>query len=165
MAAPITTGYSRTQIALHWAVAALVAAQYLFNDAIVAAWRAHLQNDAYGFDPLILAHVVGGVLILVLVLWRIALRVTRGVPSLPKEEPAALALLARLAHLAFYGVLIALSVSGALAWFGDIRLAASLHNLLKVVLLALIALHILAVIFHQSVLKSSVMLRMLRPGA
>ncbi len=165
MATPITTGYSRTQIALHWAVAALVAAQYLLNDAIAAAWKAHVQNIAYSFDPLILAHVVGGALILVLVLWRIALRVTRGAPPLPKEEPPALALLARLAHLTFYAVLIALSASGALAWFADVRPAASVHNVLKVVLLALIALHILAVIFHQIVLKSGVMLRMVRPGA
>jgi len=165
MATPIIPGYSRTQIALHWAVAALVAAQYLLNDAIAAAWKAHVQGDGYGFDPLVLAHVAGGALILVLVLWRIALRLTHGAPPLPKEEPAAFAVLARLAHLAFYGVLIALSVSGALAWFADVRPAASVHNVLKVVLLALIALHVLAVIFHQSVLKSGIMLRMVRPGA
>lgn len=165
MTAPITTGYSRTQIALHWAVASLVAAQYLFNDAIAEAWSAYVQGKALGFDPLVPAHVAGGVLILVLVLWRIALRATRGAPPLPEREPPALRTLAQVTHLAFYGVLIALSVSGALAWFADVRPAAGAHNVLKVVLLALIVLHVLAVIFHQSVLKSGIMQRMVRPGA
>lgn len=165
MATPVSVGYSRTQIALHWAVAALVTAQYLINDAIGAAWSAHVRGEADGFDPLILAHVAGGGLILVLVLWRIALRVTRGAPPLPDQEPPVLGLLARGAHLAFYAVLIALCVSGGLAWFADVRPAASVHIVLKVVLLALIALHVLAVIFHQTVLKSGVMQRMVRPGA
>lgn len=164
MTVPVAAGYSRTQIALHWAVAALVAAQYLFNDAIAEAWSAHVQGKAYGFDPLVPAHVAGGVLILALVLWRIALRATRGVPPLPESEHPALHLLAQVTHLAFYGVLIALSVSGALAWFADVRPAAGAHNVLKVILLALIVLHVLAVIFHQSVLKSGVMQRMVRPG-
>ncbi|MFS8039382.1 cytochrome b [Xanthobacter sp. AM11] len=164
MTVPVAAGYSRTQIALHWAVAALVAVQYLFNDAIAEAWSAHVQGKAYGFDPLVPAHVAGGVLILALVLWRIALRATRGVPPLPESEHPALHLLAQVTHLAFYGVLIALSVSGALAWFADVRLAAGAHTVLKVVLLALIALHVLAVIFHQSVLKTGVMQRMVRPG-
>lgn len=61
-------------------------------------------------------------------------------------------------------MLIALSVSGALAWFADVRPAASVHTMLKVVLLVLIVLHVLAVIFHQSVLKTGVMQRMARPG-
>ncbi|MFG1351989.1 cytochrome b [Xanthobacter autotrophicus] len=166
MTVPVAAGYSRTQIALHWAVAALVAAQYLFNDAIAEAWSAYVKGTAaLGFDPLVPAHVAGGVLILALVLWRIALRATRGTPPLPEREPPALAVLARATHLAFYGVLIALSVSGALAWFADVRPAAGAHNVLKVVLLALIVLHVLAVIFHQSVLKTSVMRRMVRPGA
>ncbi|CAH1673952.1 cytochrome b [Chelatococcus asaccharovorans] len=165
MAIPISTGYSRAQIALHWAVAALVVAQYLAHDAIVAAWSAHVQGKAYGFDPLIPAHVVGGALILVLVLWRIALRVARGAPPPPDQEPPILGLLARGAHLAFYAVLIALSVSGGLAWFADLRPAVSVHNVLKGMLLALIAVHVLAVIFHRIVLKSGVMQRMVRPGA
>ena len=41
--------------------------------------------------------------------------------------------------------------------------AAQAHNILKVALLALIALHVLAVPFHRIVLKNNVMLRMIRP--
>lgn len=32
-------GYSRIQIALHWLVFALIAQQYLFKDAMSAAWE------------------------------------------------------------------------------------------------------------------------------
>ncbi|WP_422367331.1 cytochrome b/b6 domain-containing protein [Pelagibius sp.] len=42
--------------------------------------------------------------------------------------------------------------------------AGQVHDILKRVLLALIALHILAVVFHRIVLKSEVMWRMIRPA-
>lgn len=159
------TGYSRTQIALHWIVAALIAAQFLFKDAISAAWTAHVQGQSLAFDPLILAHVAGGAVILALVLWRITLNVRRGIPPLPDNEPGPLKLAAKLVHLAFYAVLVGLAVSGVLAWFADVRVGASVHNVLKVVLLALVAVHVGAVAVHQLVLKTSIIQRMLRPSA
>lgn len=157
-------GYSATQIALHWGVALLVAGQYIFKDAIAGAWDAIRQGTDYAFDPLILAHVAGGALILALVGWRLALRVSRGVPQPPENEPAPLKALSHVAHWAFYAVLAIMSVSGALAWFGDVTVAAQVHNVFKVVLLALIALHVLAVPFHKIVLKNNVMQRMMRPA-
>jgi cytochrome b561 len=57
-----------------------------------------------------------------------------------------------------------MSVSGALAWFADVTVAAQVHNIFKVVLLALVALHVLAVPFHRIVLKDNVMARMVRPA-
>ena len=160
-----TKGYSATQILLHWAVVVLVAAQYVFKSAISSAWDAIREGRAYDFDPLILAHVVGGGLILTFVVWRLVLRLRRGVPATPANEPAVLATLAHVAHWAFYAVLAALSVTGVLAWFGGVAAAAQAHNLLKVVLLALIAAHVLAVPFHAVVLKNDVMRRMIRSEA
>ncbi|WP_346911260.1 cytochrome b/b6 domain-containing protein [uncultured Roseibium sp.] len=159
-----TPGYSRTQIALHWIVAALISAQYLFKDAISEAWTAYVQGQSFAFDPLILAHVTGGIIILALVLWRIVLRFSRGAPPLPEKEHPALKLAAKAVHVVFYLVLIGLSVSGGLAWFADVRVAANLHNVLKVVLLALIVVHVGAVVFHQLILKTAIMQRMLRPS-
>jgi cytochrome b561 len=157
-------GYSATQIALHWAVAALVAAQYIFNDAISGAWDSIRAGETFAFDPLIVAHVIGGGLILAFVAWRMILRLLRGVPAAPANEPAPLKTLSHVAHWAFYAVLAALAVTGALAWFGDVSQAAQAHNVLKVVLLALVALHVLAIPFHRIVLKNNVMRRMIRPG-
>jgi cytochrome b561 len=156
------SSYSRTQIALHWAVAVLVAAQYIFKDAISGAWDAIRAGETYAFDPLILAHVGGGGLILAFVGWRLALRIKRGVPAPPANEPAPLKTLSHMAHWAFYAVLAAMAVTGSLAWFGGVTQAAQAHNVLKVALLALIALHVLAVPFHHIVLKNNVMRRMIR---
>jgi len=157
-------GYSTTQIALHWAVAVLVAAQYIFKDAISGAWDAIRAGETFAFELPILAHVAGGGLILGFVIWRLVLRVTRGVPAAPDNEPAKLKTLGHVAHWAFYAVLAAMAFTGSMAWFFDVTQAAQAHNILKVVLLALIALHILAVIFHRIVLKNNVMRRMLQPA-
>jgi cytochrome b561 len=157
------TGYSKLQIALHWAVALLVAGQYVFKDAISGAWSAVMEGRQYAFDPMILAHVASGVLILFFVLWRLRLRMTRGAPLPPENEPAPLKAISHIAHWAFYGILVAMSVTGLLAWFGGITAAALPHNILKVALLALVAMHVLAIPFHRIVLKNNVMQRMIRP--
>lgn len=158
-------GFSATQIGLHWIVAALVAGQYLFKEQIAQAWAAVRQGQSFGFDPLIPAHVGGGTLILAFVAWRLVLRLRRGAPSAPENEPAPLKALSHAVHWAFYAVLAMMSVSGALAWFGAVGAAAQAHNVLKVVLVALIALHVLAVPFHRIFLKNDVMTRMIRPSA
>lgn len=163
--APAPQGYSATQIALHWIVAVLVGAQYTLNAPITRAWDAARQGLPVTFDPLILAHVAGGALILALVVWRLVLRLRRGAPPPPANEPAPLKALGHAAHWGFYALLAAMSLSGALAWFGGVGAAAQAHNLLKVALIALIALHVVAVPFHRIVLKNNVMQRMTRPRA
>ncbi|MFZ7094312.1 cytochrome b [Primorskyibacter sp. 2E233] len=161
---PHPKGYSKAQIALHWVIAVLVAAQYLFHDSIVAAWAGIRKVDEFLFEPLILAHVAGGLLILALVAWRLTLRLRYGAPPPTENEPGSLKTLSHIAHWSFFGLLAALSVSGGVAWFANIGTAAEAHNLLKIALLALIVLHVLAVPFHRIVLKNNVMLRMERAG-
>ena len=82
----------------------------------------------------------------------------------PLIPPAPLKVLSHVAHWTFYAVLAIMSVSGALAWFADLTVAAQVHNVFKVILLALIALHVLAIPFHRVVLKNNVMIRMIRPA-
>ncbi|MEN8656683.1 MAG: cytochrome b/b6 domain-containing protein [Marivita sp.] len=158
------TGYSATQIGLHWIVALLVAGQYIFKESIASAWDAYTRGQEVAFSPLILAHVAGGILILAFVLWRLVLRLTRGVPPAPENEPTPLKTLSHVAHWGFYAILAAMSVSGGLMWFGDVQAAAQAHNVLKVMLLALIVLHVVAIPFHKLVLKNNVMQRMIRPA-
>ena len=159
-----TSGYSATLIGLHWIVTVLVAGQYIFKDSIASAWEAYTQGQEIAFSPLVFAHVAGGMLILSFVLWRLALRFTRGVPPAPENEPGPLKTLSHVAHWGFYAVLAAMSVTGGMMWIGDITAAAQAHNVLKIVLLAMIALHVLAAPFHRIVLKNNVMSRMIRPG-
>ena len=58
------TGYSRSQIVLHWLTALVILWQFVANDAMGAAWRAVRQGNTPAFDPLVLAHVAGGVFVL-----------------------------------------------------------------------------------------------------
>ncbi|MFC5386488.1 cytochrome b [Aquamicrobium segne] len=149
--------YSNIQIALHWTVAVLVVGQYLFNEPIAQAWNAAADGLPVSFNPLILAHVAGGVLILALVVWRLVLKSQRAAPPPPDNEPA---LLRMVAHWSLYGLLAAMSMSGMAAWFGGVEAAATAHGVLKVPLIALIALHLLAVIFHHLILRNPILKRM-----
>lgn len=157
-------GYTRRQIALHWAVAILIAGQYLLEDGISAAWRAFRNGAPGAFDPLVLAHVAGGVLILILVAWRLALRLRHGAPPPPEDEHPALKAVAKLAHMALYVLLVGLPVTGLAAWFGGIAPAAEIHEILTNVLLVLVALHVLAALLHHFIQKTEVMRRMIRPA-
>jgi cytochrome b561 len=158
-------GYSRTQIALHWIVAALIALQFILHDAMSEAWRAVVRGGEAAFDPLVAQHVLGGLLVAALVVWRLVIRVRRGAPPPPEAEHPVLRLAATLAHWSPYALMLLLPVTGAAAWFGGVRAAADGHEVLKTVLLALIALHVGAALFHRFVLKSDVLSRMARPGA
>jgi cytochrome b561 len=159
------TGYTRTQIRLHWIVVALIALQYVLHDTISDAWDAVLDGAEVGFDPLIAQHVLMGGLVAILAFWRLGLRLTHGAPPPPEREHPALKLLAHATHWAFYALMVLMPVSGAVAWFGGVEGAAQGHNVMKVLLLALIALHVAGALFHQFVLKTGVMARMKRPVA
>jgi cytochrome b561 len=160
-ARPAATGYSRLQIALHWIVFVLIAQQYLFHDAIAAAWDRLSDGLEAGFDPLVAAHVAGGALILAFTVWRLALRARRGAPPKP-EGGRAQVLVARYTRLGLYALMILMPVSGAVAWFGGVETAALGHNVLKIALLALIALHVAGALYHQFVLRDGTLARMRR---
>ena len=75
-----------------------------------------------------------------------------------KPVPAVLPWLTALAAAPL--VLIVAAV--AATRFGGVDLAAQGHNVLKIVLLALVALHVLGALYHQFVLKDGLINRMRR---
>ncbi|MFO1106369.1 MAG: cytochrome b/b6 domain-containing protein [Amaricoccus sp.] len=157
-------GYSLAQISLHWIVALLVLAQFLNDEAIGAAWRAIRRGEAAipgGF--LVTAHVVVGIAILALMLWRLGLRLTRGAPAAPAEEPAALRLAAGATHVLLYVLLLVVPLTGLAAWYGGVAAAGELHELGKTLLMLLVFLHIAGALYQRFVLKSDAVARMLRP--
>lgn len=162
---PIPTGYARNQIRLHWIVAALILLQYVIGESIADAFAARGQADGGGFDPLVPLHVVTGLAILGLAVWRIALRLTRGAPPPPAGESANLRRVSAATHGLLYLCMIVMPVSGAMAWFGDDGVAAVVHNVTKLLLLVLVVLHILGALGHQFVLRTGLMERMIRPEA
>jgi len=163
--AKTTTGYSSIQIALHWAVVVLVAFQYVAHSGMEASWNALRGSEAAppGSVSLTYLHIGAGVGILLLALTRIGLRLTRGTPSPPGDEPKLLQLFAEGVHYAIYVLLLLLPISGGVAWFLSIEAAGSIHVLLKNVLLAAIFLHVAGALFQHFIRRSDVLMRMLRP--
>jgi cytochrome b561 len=71
--------------------------------------------------------------------------------------------LARATHAAFYVLLIALPITGALAYYFDMLEMGELHELGKPLMIALIALHVLAALWHQFVRRDRLLMRMVVP--
>jgi cytochrome b561 len=161
VAAPNT--YSKTQIALHWIIAAMVFFQLIFNEGIEELWEARTEGSALDVqfaNP----HVVIGIVIAVLVLWRIWLRLSRGAPPAHAEEPPALRLVAAATHILFYTLLLLMPLSGGLAWFGGVEQAARFHGLLEKVLIPLIALHVAGALAQHFIFRSNALKRIFGMG-
>lgn len=160
---PSPKGYSARQIRLHWLVAVVIVLQFILHEPISQAWDGIEAGQSPAFNWLILAHIAGGALVLVFALWRLVLRQSRGVPPAPETETAPLRMAAHLGHLGLYALMIAMPLSGMAAWFGGIRAAAEAHEVMKAALMALVAGHVIAALWHQFWLKDGLILRMKRP--
>ncbi len=161
--AEMVKGYSRSQIILHWVTMVFVALQYIFHDYISDAFERSLEGAQISPTPGIASHVIGGGVILILVIWRLSLRLTRGTPKPPQSEAPALRFLSHVVHWGFYVLLVLLPLSGAVAWFGGVEPAAEAHEVLRALLMLTIVLHVAGAVYHRVVLRSGVMERMLRP--
>ncbi|MDI3337001.1 cytochrome b/b6 domain-containing protein [Defluviimonas aestuarii] len=156
------TGYSRTQIALHWGVLALMIVSYVSEDAMSAAWRAF--NRGQEVTPgAHTVHVISGILILVLAAMRLLARWRRGAPAAPDAGHPLMKPAAAVTHWALYALMIVIPLTGIAAWFGGIRDAGEVHEVLFNVLLLLVGLHVVGALYHQFVLKDGLMDRMRKP--
>jgi len=160
MPTPAPRAYSRLQIRLHWLVFALLVLQYLLHEPMTEAFDRIEDGLIPDFHPLVAAHVFGGFLIFVLAATRLYIRMERGVPPLPETDPPLQRLAAHVTHYSLYALLIALPVSGAIAWFRGNEAAAEAHSVMRALLLGLVALHVGATLYHQFVRKDGLMQRM-----
>ena len=158
MATP--NGYSRRQIALHWIVFVLVVLQFVLHEGISDAWDVVEDGGSVAFSPVVASHVIGGLIVLLLVIWRLQIRATRGTPPPPEEENPALKHVAKAVHAGLYLVLILMPLSGAVAWFGGVEPAAEAHEVMRLGILALVGLHIAGALYHQFILRNNLMNRM-----
>ena len=161
---PGRAGYTRLQIVLHWVTVVLVVLQYLLHDGIVSAFDAGLETGNMGFTAPAVGHMAGGAVILGLAIWRLLLRSEHPAPPPPAGEPAWATWLAPLVHLVFYVLLVALPLTGALAWGLRSEFMGDLHEALRAALLFLIVAHVGAVVLHLFVWKTGLLSRMTRPG-
>ena len=154
--------YSAVQKASHWALALLCLLEF------PTAWsiqRAHLGH-AFGLKPpptdriLALSHEWLGWLILLLGGLLLAWRLINGAPSLPAGMKQWQRAIAHTSHCAIYLALPALVGSGFVAMYGNARLA-YVHIALTKAGIALIALHVTAVIWHQYIRRDGLLMQML----
>lgn len=149
--------YTRTQIALHWLVAALVLVQYSTSGAIVRTHSIHLIGQRPNQTDLVLhtIHNRVGLTIIALMVGRLALRLWAGAP-LPGNSVSIFATrLAQGVHATFYAVLITEGVTGAVATYYWWPISA-VHVILFKVLIALVTVHVAAALWHGLVRKDDV---------
>ncbi len=156
------SGYSTLQIALHWAVAAFVGLQFLINDGMGRALHKVLNGAAIDWNFTVLSHVTIGVVLLVLMLWRFAVRMTRGTPA---PEANFQGRVAHAVHFVLYVVVILASLTGGTALFLGIHLMGDIHALTTNLLIGLIGLHVAGAAWHHFKLRDQTLWRMIRPGA
>jgi cytochrome b561 len=160
-----TTGYSVLQITLHWTIAVLVLFQLLFGESMTAFVDA--VADGRQLPPsdqtMASAHYWVGLAILALVAIRLCVPLVAGAPGSEPSTPRWMVLASRISHAAFYALLVAVPVSGLLAyyvwdWMGDI------HAFAKPAFIVLIGIHAAAALFHHFVLRDAVLRKMLVPA-
>lgn len=174
--------YSGIAMLLHWLVAALIVWGFTLG------W---VMTDIAGITPTKLRyyswHKWIGVTVLALVLVRIVWRATHAAPPLPSSTPAWERFAAHAGHLALYALMLAIPVTGYLyssaAGFQVVYLGLwplpvligpddalkvvlkSVHVWLNYALLAMVVVHLAALVKHQLLDRQRLLARMLPFGS
>lgn len=173
-----TENYSGVSKTLHWAIAALAFSQLAIGK--------FFEVDAEDAPGLFTWHTSLGLMVLVLMLARVAWRLTHAVPPMPASTPRWQGRVAIVIHRTFYVLLLALPLTGwlvtsvegdAVRLFGLFDVPSlpvpggeesedfleETHEILGNVLLALAGVHVLAGLKHHFIDRDNVLRRML-PG-
>lgn len=161
---PQPRGYSRIQIVLHWTIAALVIFQLFVNEAMQRAFAGRLDGQIENQNGALL-HMVVGLAVLLLAIFRLALRLMRGAPAPYKDTPAILRWLGHATHILLYGFIFLMPLTGATAWFLGLEFAAELHEIGRLILVPAIGLHVVGALVEHFVFRNDTLMRMLRATA
>ena len=165
------TRFTPLQRTLHWLMAAMVLAMLFIGVGMVST----LQPK---FLTLFAIHRPLGITILVLVSFRLSVRLWRGTPALPSDLPSWQAFAAKASHYLLYGLLIAMPLIGwsmlsaggyPIVLYGPIHLPKiaphndalyavlrSAHTWLAYLFFATVLLHLSAALFHALIRKDGV---------
>ncbi|MDB5817157.1 MAG: putative cytochrome b561, partial [Rhizobacter sp.] len=97
--------FTPLQRALHWAMAICILAMLFIGVGMVSTVTPN-------YLTLVSIHKPLGIVILALALLRLAVRLRYGAPPLPADMPEPMKLAARLSHIAFYLLMIAMPLIG-----------------------------------------------------
>ncbi len=172
-----SVGYTRTAIGLHWLMAL----------AIITTFSVGLYMSDLSLSPVKLKlyswHKWAGVTIFLLLWFRLAWRLTHRPPASATAIPAWQQSMAKLAHVLFYVLMIAVPLSGWLmssakgfqtVYFGLLPLPdllgknkalgetlTTVHQTLNFSLAGLLLLHVTAVMKHHLIERNDILARML----
>jgi cytochrome b561 len=172
--------YGAVAVLLHWAMALL-----LVGLSLLGLYMARMPDA--GFDKskvlLVIYHKEFGMAALVLVVVRLAWSATGVQPELASNVPEWQNVAARFVHLCFYGLMLALPISGwimssaaaipvsifGLFYLPDLvprddglfRLMVAVHHWLAYALIACFAVHAGAALYHHFALRDDTLRRML----
>lgn len=158
---PIALQYSPAQKAAHWLILLLCLSQFPTAWAIQRTHVAH----RFGLPPdsldLVLhkVHAWSGWTILALAMLLVALRAVRGAPELPHGMATWQRRLAHLGHFALYAGIAVLVVTGTGAMYLSQRFV-PVHILFVNLGIALVLLHVVAVLWHQAIRRDRLLWRM-----
>lgn len=160
---PSKPNYSVLQRLIHWLTVLLVLFNLLLPGAIERVVDMLDEGQAPPAPEMLSAniHVYAGITILCLTLLRLIVRFWQGAPPAPRGEPEIFHLVGKLSHALFYAVLLVMPALGIAKYYFDIDAAGDWHGgPVKLVLWALIGLHVAAVAVHQFVWKTNALRRM-----
>ena len=153
--------YARSQIILHWLVAVLIGANYLLGDFMVEAFERVIDTGVVGDIGLAAnSHRAIGVAVILLVLVRLVLRWRLGAPAESTAGPLWLQPAAKAGHVALYALILAVPITGAVVFNGQIEALGEVHEALTSLLLLLVLGHALMAIYYHVVLKDGLLNRM-----
>ena len=184
--------WGRLSRGLHWGMALMIAVQFPLGLQMVEAYDAWMAGQGEPARALLLerAHNTLGFLVLIAVLVRLAWRTANPTPGLPSALVAWQRFTARATHAVLYALLILLPLSGWSAlsayegefpiyffgWENVPRLVpqatpgspftsdlfGEIHEYALWVLGTVLALHVIAALWHEYVRKDGILLRMWR---
>jgi cytochrome b561 len=176
---PTRTHFSPLARLLHWTMVPLIIAMLFIGVGMVATVsRAH--------TTLVAIHRPLGIALLLLVVVRAGIRITRGSPPLPADMPAPQRFAAKASHLLLYALMAAMPLIGwamlsaagyPVTLYGPLHLPPiaphnvelfallrALHTWLAFALLATVLLHLAAALFHGLIRRDGVFSSMARGG-
>lgn len=156
------SGYSITQIALHWITAGLIVWAYFASEGMGKALDARLASAATGTSGNT-AHVWIGGAVVTIVLIRLAVRIGTGAPPPEPHAPTSVQRASVWGHRLLYALMIATPVLGAVTWYGGIDMTGEAHAVLGNMLMIVAAGHVIMAMVHQPLFGHGVLSRMFTP--
>ena len=161
----------------HWSVVLMLVFQYIW------AWLIEETESITLRLELVAQHKTIGMLVLVFAVLRLVWRFIKTPPPLPATMSGWEKWAAKMGHLALYGLLFAVPISGWFFsqaagygdyWWGPISIPSvvepsveaeelfyELHEIFVTLLMVVVAVHVLAALRHHFILKDDVLKRML----